>query len=348
MKQIMHNVWVGSSPVCELLGSMFLAQSYEKLLPTNPRDELYFPAELHKWVENTRRAMSDQVKKEMEIYFNYESYLGLGLFQLIWQTQTYHSIPAFLKMLEQLPARELLQQFIQTGYNQGSPDISDPAEVIRFIKQKSLPEVEKWKLLYLYADAENTKKNFIHLLHHFYHHHFPQDQSRILELQSEHMRELEEELKENAKEKLDRLLSHHYAMLEGESQIILFPTYFGATHSSTSYFTKQKLFIYMYGIGYAQMALHQAMNEERLIEAFKALSDETRIKIIKILNSTPCYGYELAQALQLSNSTISHHLAQLSSFGFIKARKEENKNYYEVNKELIHSMMGKMADFLTG
>lgn len=347
MKILHNNLHIAVSPVCELLSALFLVQSYEQLLPTNPRDEIYFPNELHKWVESTRKSMDDECRKHLELFFNYESYLGLSLYQLMWKTKTYHSIPQFIDMLKELPALELISEFLQTGYNQSAPDIRDSQSVTQFIKQKSLPEVEKWKLLFLYSDAENTKINFIQLINTFHEMYISQNISDLLALQRKHMEELEEELEQDTKEKLNRLLSNHYPMLESEAQIILFPTYYGATNSSFSHYNKNQIFICTYGIGFYQIALQKAMNEERIVDAFKALSDETRIKIIKTLNTIPCYGFELAQTLKLSNSTISHHLSQLSSLGLIQAKKEENKNYYRVNKELIHSIMEKMAHFLT-
>lgn len=342
----LKNIVMDTSPVCELISSLALVQNYGKVDPPNPRHEHFFPTELHKWVETVRKTMSEKNKSSLEIFFHHESYLGICLLQLIWKTKTYRSIDEFLKMLNELPALNLVSEFLQTGFNQTSPDIHDPSSVAQFIKEKSIPEVEKWKLLYLYSNAEDTKSSFIQLLQEFYEQFLESKLSEFIDMQNKHIQELKIDLQQDTKQKLDRLLSNHYQMLEDDSQIILFPTYFGTTLSTFSHNTTTKIFICTYGIGYAEIVLQQEMNEDRILEAFKVLSDETRVKIIKLLNSTPSYGYELAQSLKLSNSTISHHLSQLTSFGFIHATKEENKNYYQVNKELIQSVMDQMTQFL--
>ena len=84
------------------------------------------------------------------------------------------------------------------------------------------------------------------------------------------------------------------------------------------------------------------MNKERLTRAFKILADEKRLSIIRLLNQGPLYGYELAQRLHLSNSTVSHHLSALSSVGLVKASRKENRVYYEVLPNEIEKLMEQM------
>jgi len=61
---------------------------------------------------------------------------------------------------------------------------------------------------------------------------------------------------------------------------------------------------------------------EDLIKALKALSDETRLRIIKILLERECCVCEIMQALDISQSRASRNLGILQDAGFLKARRD--------------------------
>jgi ArsR family transcriptional regulator len=59
-----------------------------------------------------------------------------------------------------------------------------------------------------------------------------------------------------------------------------------------------------------------------LIKALKALSDETRLRIIKILLERECCVCEIMQALDISQSRASRNLGILQEAGFLKAKRD--------------------------
>ena len=61
---------------------------------------------------------------------------------------------------------------------------------------------------------------------------------------------------------------------------------------------------------------------EDLIKALKALSDETRLRILKVLLERECCVCEIMQALDISQSRASRNLGILQDAGFLKARRE--------------------------
>jgi len=75
-------------------------------------------------------------------------------------------------------------------------------------------------------------------------------------------------------------------------------------------------------------------NEEQISELlifFKALSNETRIKILALLMNEPYSVEEIAETLGLTSATISHHLSKLTKAGLVQARAEGYYNMYEFN-----------------
>ncbi len=59
-----------------------------------------------------------------------------------------------------------------------------------------------------------------------------------------------------------------------------------------------------------------------LIKAMKAISDETRLRILKILLERECCVCEVMQALDISQSRASRNLGILQNAGFLKTRRD--------------------------
>ena len=60
----------------------------------------------------------------------------------------------------------------------------------------------------------------------------------------------------------------------------------------------------------------------KLAKTFKALSDETRLRILNILLERECCVCELMQVLDLTQSRTSRHLITLCDAGFLKFRRQ--------------------------
>ena len=70
---------------------------------------------------------------------------------------------------------------------------------------------------------------------------------------------------------------------------------------------------------------------------FKALSDETRLRIFALLNHGELCVCDLMEALQLPQSTLTRHLAHLRNAGLVDGRRQGGGKYYrltEPNTEL--------------
>ena len=63
---------------------------------------------------------------------------------------------------------------------------------------------------------------------------------------------------------------------------------------------------------------------------FKALADETRLRILKLLEVREMCVCEIMVALNLTQPTASHHLALLENAGLIKDRKEGKWVFYSI------------------
>jgi ArsR family transcriptional regulator len=69
------------------------------------------------------------------------------------------------------------------------------------------------------------------------------------------------------------------------------------------------------------------------IRTFKALSDETRLRILNILLERECCVCEVMQALDISQTRASRNLTALYEAGFLKLRKDGLWSLYSVDRD---------------
>ncbi|MCB0311100.1 MAG: winged helix-turn-helix transcriptional regulator, partial [Bdellovibrionales bacterium] len=70
-----------------------------------------------------------------------------------------------------------------------------------------------------------------------------------------------------------------------------------------------------------------------LLETYRSLADESRLRLLAVLNRGQFNVGELTTILQLSQSTISHHLKILQQVGLVKSKREGTWSYYGLNFE---------------
>lgn len=80
------------------------------------------------------------------------------------------------------------------------------------------------------------------------------------------------------------------------------------------------------------------INDDQLLETaefFKALGDETRIRIIGMLSVDDLCMCEIVSGLQIPTSTISHHLKLLERGKVIQSRKEGRFTVFSLNRDEV-------------
>jgi DNA-binding transcriptional ArsR family regulator len=68
----------------------------------------------------------------------------------------------------------------------------------------------------------------------------------------------------------------------------------------------------------------------------KALSDETRVRIMKLLEGGELCVCRLMKVLEMGQSTVSKHLGILRMAGLVEARKEGTWSYYRLGDDYVN------------
>lgn len=80
-----------------------------------------------------------------------------------------------------------------------------------------------------------------------------------------------------------------------------------------------------------------------LVQVFKLLSDETRLRILFDLSRREeLHVRALCELLDQSQPAVSHHLALLRMAGLIECRREGKHNYYRVIPERMQSLLDRV------
>lgn len=87
--------------------------------------------------------------------------------------------------------------------------------------------------------------------------------------------------------------------------------------------------------------------EKQMALIFKALSDENRIRILKLLHNGEMCACKLLDALNISQPTLSHHMKILCDAGIVNGRKEGKWMHYSICSESSAELSVMLRELLT-
>ncbi|HEY2706552.1 MAG TPA: metalloregulator ArsR/SmtB family transcription factor [Caulobacteraceae bacterium] len=76
------------------------------------------------------------------------------------------------------------------------------------------------------------------------------------------------------------------------------------------------------------------------MEAFVALADPTRRRIVEALTDGPLSSGDIAARFPISAPAISQHLKALKSAGLVRVRSEAQRRIYEIDPDGIEAVAG--------
>lgn len=84
----------------------------------------------------------------------------------------------------------------------------------------------------------------------------------------------------------------------------------------------------------------------RLAETFKALSDPTRVRLIAALRDAEVCVGDLARALGLEQSAVSHQLRLLRALQIVRARRVGRHVYYALDDDHVRGLFAQGIDHI--
>jgi ArsR family transcriptional regulator len=81
-----------------------------------------------------------------------------------------------------------------------------------------------------------------------------------------------------------------------------------------------------------------------IVKAAKALSDETRLRILNLLLVRECCVCEVMQVLNISQTRASRNLNLLYNAGFLKVRREGLWAYYSIDRSSLKNYLSPLLN----
>jgi DNA-binding transcriptional ArsR family regulator len=131
----------------------------------------------------------------------------------------------------------------------------------------------------------------------------------------------------------------------GVVRVILAPSYFSRPYNFLLGADDWRL----YGYPISDAALDSAdplAPPLQVVRLHRALGDDTRLRILRLLRDRDLYLTEIAQLLELSKPTIKHHLAQLRSAGLVTVTEEAGLTYYSLRRDRLDAASSELKRFL--
>jgi len=85
---------------------------------------------------------------------------------------------------------------------------------------------------------------------------------------------------------------------------------------------------------------------QAVVRLHRALGDDTRLRILRLLRDRDLYLTELAQLLELSKPTTKHHLTQLRAAGLVTVTEEAGLTYYSLRRDRLADATSELRRFL--
>ncbi len=132
-----------------------------------------------------------------------------------------------------------------------------------------------------------------------------------------------------------------FARDAGLTRVILAPSYFARPYNYL--FGENDWRMYCYPIEDASLDADPAALPSATVRLFKALGDETRLRILRLLAGGDLYLTEIADRLGLTKPTVSHHMVLLRAAGLVTVTEARGLTYYTLRRERLGDASGDLA-----
>ncbi len=311
-----------------------------------------------------RNKLRPRLLANLDKFFDDLCYPGVGLLSLIGEN-FHRDVPTFLQSLAQLPRTDLAIALLSFGkIFRGNLRVearieellADPALLTEHVEKNMTVPAEKVPgLVELVINTEESRENLAELIEHFWY--------VILAGEAEKRVQIQQQMAEQAQTRINQIgslkfltnLTNLYLTDEKDNyeRVLLAPTSFCPKGVLATDNKEETTLVVVFGPEHTALSGEEdnsksdleSVTPASIAALYNALSDETRLKIVKALIEKPHYGQELAKILGVSNATIFHHLSLLDKINIVHFERIEHRVYYVLDVEKLNLLLEQAANF---
>ncbi len=122
------------------------------------------------------------------------------------------------------------------------------------------------------------------------------------------------------------------------------PSYFGRPYNYI--FAGDGWHLFAYPLAETALDGDPAGVPQATVRLFKALGDESRMRILRFLADGDLYLTEIAERMGLSKPTVKHHVAQLRAAGLLTMTETGGLTYYSLRRDRLADAGPDLARYL--
>ena len=338
--QALH-VRLDPSPVYDLLAAMYVAENWTP--------ERGFEVD-RRWIRRARNSLGPALRKDLWLFAR-ERGLIMGLVSLLEQRPGI-SVREFIKTVASAPPPDLVERIL-TAPRAARPTASLLRDAMRLRHEAAVKaflaaypkEFGRTRVREVVStDAGEVRDRLVGLLRGFYEKVYVQEEALVLPLLHTDLR-AKEALAEvmPAAELVERATGGFTIGPDsGITQVVLAPSYFFRPYNLMSEYPGVRVFIYP-----LDLTGDQPTSPARLLaRLFKALGDETRLRILQMLAEREMYLQEIANRLGVTHVTAIHHLALLRAARLVRVVERGNLKYYHLRREMAAEVGTRVKQWL--
>lgn len=310
------------------------------------------------WFETVRTKAGKDLLKTVRFFHSDCNHIWKHLLGIAYDSEPPKDVPALLANLAAIDPLELRLHTI--GYYRRNFRRSTPLDVIlqaaegdteaqqQYIKTASREEGD-WSnaLRYIFSiNADKMKETLLFILQSWYERvfqYYEQQWLPILERDAEAKRTMA------ATMPLERLIETAtngllYEPEAGLRRVLLIPSLVERPWNELSEY--QDIKIYCYPVADESVAEDGHTPPIRLVRLYKALADERRLRILKLLMNRSYTLQELADEFGVAKTTMHHHLATLRTAGLVRA--QADGKFYNLRQDMLSEAAELLNSYLKG
>ncbi|HEY4190571.1 MAG TPA: helix-turn-helix domain-containing protein [Candidatus Limnocylindrales bacterium] len=132
----------------------------------------------------------------------------------------------------------------------------------------------------------------------------------------------------------------------GVRRVVLAPSYLARPYNFTFAGGDWRIFVYPVADA-ALEPVDPLAPPVGVLRLHRALGDETRLRILRLLRDRDWYLTEIAERLELSKPTIKHHLAQLRAAGLVTLTEEGGLSYFSLRRDRLDDASTELKLYLS-
>lgn len=334
------HVQLDASPVYDFLAALYLIENW-----TADRG---FEVD-RGWVVRARGQLSPVLCQDLRLFARKGGIL-MGVVALLAQRPGV-SVKEFIKAVAGTAPEELLARILTAPHGARAAAPLLP-EVLRSPKDASLraffaaypAEFDRSRLrTVLTMDPRKVRARLVDLLRGFYGKVYQQEERTVLPLLASDVHVKGAMLRAEPPSAVVERATGGYGISpeSGTTHVVLAPSFFFRPYNLLCEYPGVRVIIYP-----LDLSSPQTSPVRELERFFRALSEQTRLKILQMLADREMYLQEIADRLKLTHATAIHHLAILRAAQLVRVVDRHHVKYYSLRRERLAGIGTRMTDLL--